>query len=88
MSNQTKNNSLNYLIDPTFTNANRILALSFETGDNRTSFSAFYVPKAEEKHFNALIDGKPFFKTPVKNKREAYEQTIETKIMTIEQAIL
>ena len=30
MSNQTKNNSLSYLIDPTFTNVNRLLALSFE----------------------------------------------------------
>ena len=30
MSNQTKNNSLNYLIDTTFTNVNRIYALSFK----------------------------------------------------------
>ena len=30
MSNQTKNNDLNYLIDPTFTNVNRIFVLSFE----------------------------------------------------------
>ena len=30
MSNQTKNNNLNYLIDPTFTNVNRLLVLTFE----------------------------------------------------------
>ena len=30
MSNQTKNNHLNYLIDPTFTNVNRLFVLSFE----------------------------------------------------------
>ena len=30
MSNQTKNNNLNYLIDPTFTNVNRLFVLSFE----------------------------------------------------------
>ena len=30
MSNHTKNNNLNYLIDPTFTNMNRLFVLSFE----------------------------------------------------------
>ena len=30
MSNQTKNNNLNYLIDPTFTKVNRLFILSFE----------------------------------------------------------
>ena len=30
MSNQTKNNNLNYLIDPTFTNVNILFFLSFE----------------------------------------------------------
>ena len=29
------------------------------------------------KDFNVLIDGKPFFEIPVKNKEEAYEQIIE-----------
>ena len=29
MSNQTENNNLNYLIDPTFTNVNRLLLLSY-----------------------------------------------------------
>ena len=38
MSNQTKNNNLNYLIDPTFTNVNRIFVLSFENETDRTSF--------------------------------------------------
>ena len=30
MSNQARNNSLNYLIDPTFTNVNRLFVLSFK----------------------------------------------------------
>ena len=30
MTNQTKNNNLNYLIDPTFTKVNRLFVLSFE----------------------------------------------------------
>ena len=45
--------------------------------DNRTSFSKYYVPKVEIKDFNVLIDGKPFFEIPVKNKEEAYEPIIE-----------
>ena len=76
MSNQTKNNNLNYLIDPTFTNVNRLFVLSFENEDDRTSFSKYYVPKVEIKDFSVLIYGKPFFEIPVKNKEEAYEQII------------
>ena len=77
MSNQTKNNNLNYLIDPTFTNVNRLYVLAFENEDNRAFLSKYYVPKVEIKYFNVLIDGKPFFKIPVKNKEEAYEAIIE-----------
>ena len=45
MSNQTKNNNLNCLIDSTFTNVNRLFVLTFENGDDRTSFPKHYVPK-------------------------------------------
>ena len=31
----------------------------------------------EIKYFNALIENKPFFDHPVKNKQEAYEKLIE-----------
>ena len=61
MPNQTKNNNLNYLIEPTFTNVNRLFFLSFENEHDRTSFSKYCVPKVEIKEFNVLIDGKPFF---------------------------
>ena len=37
MSNQNKNNNLNYLFDPTFSNVNRLFILSFENEDDRTS---------------------------------------------------
>ena len=43
----------------------------------RTSFSKYYVPKVEIKNFNVLIDGKPLFEIPVKNKEEVYKQIIE-----------
>ena len=77
MSNQTKNINLNYLVDPTFTNINRVFVLSFENKNDRSSFSKYDVPKVEIKDFNVLIDRKPFFEVPVKNKEEAYEQIIE-----------
>ena len=56
--NQIRNNSLNYLIDPTLTNVNRLFVLSFENETDRTSFKKHYVPKIEIKDFNVLIDGK------------------------------
>ena len=77
---QPQNNNLNYLIDPTFTNANRLFVLSFtrnNAGDNSDSFSHYYVPDVEIKDFNVLIDGKSFFDLPVKNEEEAYEKIMD-----------
>ena len=77
---QPKNRNLNYLIDPTFTNFNRLFVLSFPRNnntDNRYSYSNYYVPKVEINDFNVLIDGKSFFDLPVKNAKEAYEKIIE-----------
>ena len=56
MSNQTENNNLNYLINPIFTNVNRLFVLSFENENGRTSFSNCYVPKVEIKDFNVLME--------------------------------
>ena len=49
---QPENNNLNYLINPTFTNVNRSFVLSFtidNEGDNRDSFSDYYVPNVKIK---------------------------------------
>ena len=62
MYNQTKNNNLNYLIDPTFTNVNRLFVLSFENETDRTSFSGYYVPKVEIKDFNVQLMENHFLK--------------------------
>ena len=81
---QNNNSNLNYLIDPTFTNTNRLFALSFERTeennvekDYRDSFSHYYVPTVGIKDFNVLIDGKSFFDLPVRNDEEAYEKIID-----------
>ena len=76
---QPENNNLNYLIDPTFTNVNRLFALSFPRNNNtdgRYSFSNYYVPKVKVNDFNVLIDGKRFFDLSVKNYEEAYEKLL------------
>ena len=60
MTNQTKTNNLNYLINPTFKKVNRLFVLSFENEEDRTSFSKYYVPQVEIKDFDLLIHGKSF----------------------------
>ena len=70
MTNQAKNNNLNYLIDPTFIEVNRLFVFSFENENDRTSFSKYYVPNVQIKNFNVLIDGKSFFGMPIKNYKE------------------
>ena len=85
MSNQARNNNLNYLIAPTFTNVNRLFVLSFKNGhgnDNenesfRTSLKKYYLPKIEIKDFNILTDGKPFFEFPVKIKKKHMKQLLK-----------
>ena len=67
MTNQTKNNNLNYLIDPTFTKVNRLFVLSFENENDRTSFSKYYVPNVQIEDFNVLINRKSFFDMLIKN---------------------
>ena len=61
MSNQAQNSNLNYLIDPTFSNVNRLFVLSFENEEDRKSYYKYYVPNVEIKDYNVLIDGNAFF---------------------------
>ena len=58
------------MIDLTFTKVNRLPVLSFENGNDRTSFSKYYIPNVEIKDFNVLIDGTGFFDMPIKNGEE------------------
>ena len=76
MSNQNKNNNLNYLIDTTFSNVSRLFVLSFENEDDRISYYKYYLPSVEIKDYNVLIDGNAFFELPIKNIEETYEKII------------
>ena len=77
MTNQTKNNNLNYLIDSRFNKVNSFFVLSFDNENDRTSFSEYYVQNVQIIDFNLLIDGKSFFDTSINNDEETYKQIIE-----------
>ena len=72
MTTEAINNNLNILIDPTFTNVNRLFVLAYRTADDRQSFSQFYLPKVMVKDFNVIIDKLAFFDLPIKTEEEAF----------------
>ena len=71
------NNNLNILIDPTFTNVNRLFILVYQNADDRQSFSQFYLPNVMVKDYNVIIDKLAFFDLPIKTEEEAYEKIID-----------
>ena len=71
MSTEAINNNLNILIDPTFTNGNRLFVLGYQTADDRQSFSQFYLLKVMVKDFSVIIDKLAFFDLPIKTEEEA-----------------
>ena len=79
MTTEAANNNLNILIDPTFTNVNRLFVLAYEQGGNndRQSFSRFYLPNVMIKDYNVIIDKLAFFDLPIKTEEEAYEKIID-----------
>ena len=76
MTTEAINNNLNLLIDPTFTNVNRLFVLAYQDADDRQSFFQFYLPKIMIKDFNVIIDKLAFFDLPIKTE-EAYEKIID-----------
>ena len=71
------NNNLNILIDPTFTNVNRLFVLAYRIADDRQSFSRFYLPRVMIKDYNVIIDKIAFFDLPIKTEEEAYEKIVD-----------
>ena len=68
-----QNRYLNHLVDPRFQGASRHFVLSFEKEDDRTSHSAYYLPKVEIKDYNVMIDGNTFFDQPINNNIKIYK---------------
>ena len=77
MINQTANINLNFLIDPTFNNVNRLFVLAFPNEEDSRSFSKYYTPTVEIKDYDVIIDGEPFYEIPIKNKEEPYKAITE-----------
>ena len=77
MTTEAINNNLNILIDPTFTNVNRLFVLAYQNADDRQSFSQFYLPNVMVKDYNVIIDKLAFFDLPIKTEEEAYEKIVD-----------
>ena len=77
MTTEAVNNNLNILIDPTFTNINRLFVLAYQTANDRQSYSQFYLPRVMVKEFNVIIDKLTFDDLPIKTEEEAYEKIID-----------
>ena len=78
MTTEAVNNNLIILIDPTFTNVNRLFVLAYGQDNNdRQSFSRFYLPNVMEKDYNVIIDKLAFLDLPIKTEEEAYEKIID-----------
>ena len=78
MTTEAINNNLNILIDPIFTNANRLFVLAYgQVNNDRQSFSQLYLPRVMIKDYNVIIDKLAFFDLPIKNEEEAYEKIID-----------
>ena len=54
MINQIATNNLNFLIDPSFNNVNRLFVLAFPNEEDRRSFSKYYTPTVEIKDHNVI----------------------------------
>ena len=77
MPTEAVNNNLNILIDPTFTNVNRLFVLAYQNADDIQSFSQFHLPNVTVKDYNVIIDKLAFFDLPIKTEEEAYEKIID-----------
>ena len=72
MTTEANNNNLNILIDPTFTNVNRLFVLAYQNVDDRQSHDEFYLPKIMVKDYNVIIDKLAFFDLPIKTEEVAF----------------
>ena len=76
MINQTAT-KLNFLIDITFNNVNRLFVLAFPNEEGRRSFSKYYTTTVEIKDYNVIIDGEPFCEIPIKIKKKRIKQLLK-----------
>ena len=68
-----QNPNLNHLVEPSFQGINRLFVLAFENDDDRISDDEYYLPTAEIKDYNIVINGENFFDQPIKNNKITYD---------------
>ena len=68
-----QNPNLNHLVEPSFQGVNRLFVLAFENDDDRTSDDQCYLPTAEIKDYNIMINSENFFDQPIKNRGVTYD---------------
>ena len=68
-----QNPSLNYLIEPSFQEVNRLFVLAFENDEQRTVHSGYYLPNVETKDYNVMINEESIFDQPIKDDKVTYE---------------
>ena len=80
VSSESRNQYLNFLIDPSFQGVNRLFILSFENEQDGKVYTGHCLSKVEIKNCSVMIDGKNFFEQPVKNDTRTYDnfRKIET----------
>lgn len=67
------------MIDPAFINISMLFVLSSKNSANnatRDFQSLYYMPLVEIKDFSVVINNKPLFDQPLKNKQELYEKLV------------
>ena len=77
MTTEAVNNNLNILVEPTFTNVNRLFVLAYRVTDDRQLYSRFYLPNVMVKDYSIIIDKLAFFDLPIKTEEETYEKIID-----------
>ena len=73
VSTERVNQYLDYLIDPSFQEVNRLFVLPFENEAQRTSDKLYYISTREIKSYNIVIDGQNVFDQPIRNNLISYD---------------
>ena len=68
-----QNRYLNHLINPSLQGVNRLFVFSFDSENDRTSHSTYYLSKVEIKDCNVMIDGKNVFDQSINSITKIYE---------------
>ena len=69
---RAQNRYLDFLIDPSFQAVNRLFLLSFKDENGRERDKQYFLPTAEIKDYNVMIDERNFFDQTVKNNLRTY----------------